>query len=283
MGSERLPPGSGDRSGFVRACCRRLGGGDLQATRVSPRPPAVGTDAPPTDHLGAPRVVLDTADAQRWTRLAEPFGTTAANQDPQGLGPFTFNLRFPGQYFDAETGLHHNGQRDYDPTLGRFVQPDPAGLEGGVDGYGDAMSRPTSFTDPTGELVPIAAACAVNPVCAATAATALRGISLSLSRCASSVACVQRWMRAAHALVASAATWIRVEQRRAADAVALAAAGSGHCPPDDKCEEQAKKDEQMCRMTTMPRTGARARCWASVQERYGAFKAGRPLPPLVMW
>ena len=227
--------------------------------------------------------MLDTADAQRWTRLAEPFGTTAANQDPQGLGPFTFNLRFPGQYFDAETGLHHNGQRDYDPTLGRFVQPDPAGLEGGVDGYGDAMSRPTSFTDPTGELVPIAAACAVNPVCAATAATALRGISLSLSRCASSVACVQRWMRAAHALVASAATWIRVEQRRAADAVALAAAGSGHCPPDDKCEEQAKKDEQMCRMTTMPRTGARARCWASVQERYGAFKAGRPLPPLVMW
>jgi RHS repeat-associated protein len=79
--------------------------------------------------------VLDTANALRWTWLAEPFGTTAANQDPQGLGPFTFNLRLPGQYFDAETGLHHNGQRDYDPTLGRFVQPDPAGLEGGVDGY----------------------------------------------------------------------------------------------------------------------------------------------------
>jgi len=67
------------------------------------------------------------------------------------------------QHFDAETGLHHNGQRDYDPTLGRFVQPDPAGLEGGVDGYGDAMSRPTSFTDPTGELVPVAAAYAVAP------------------------------------------------------------------------------------------------------------------------
>lgn len=79
--------------------------------------------------------MLDTANALRWTWLAEPFGTTAANQDPQGLGPFTFNLRLPGQYFDAETGLHHNGQRDYDPTLGRFVQPDPAGLEGGVDGY----------------------------------------------------------------------------------------------------------------------------------------------------
>jgi hypothetical protein len=66
-----------------------------------------------------------------------------------------------------------------------------------------------------------------------------------------------------------------------------AGAGTGSsaqsCQPDDKCEEQAKKDEQMCRMTTMPRTGARARCWASVQERYGACKAGRPLPPLVTW
>ena len=50
-----------------------------------------------------------------------------------------------------------------------------------------------------------------------------------------------------------------------------------------KREEQAKKDEKMCRMTTMPKTGARARCWASVQDRYGACKAGQPLPPLVMW
>jgi RHS repeat-associated protein len=165
-----------------------------------------------TDHLGAPRVVLDTANALRWTWLAEPFGTTAANQDPQGLGPFTFNLRLPGQYFDAETGLHHNGQRDYDPTLGRFVQPDPAGLEGGVDAYGYAMSRPTSFTDPTGEVVPIAAACLLNPTCAAATATLVYGISQSISRCASNAACVDRWKRVALTISANVAAWIRVEQ-----------------------------------------------------------------------
>ncbi len=63
------------------------------------------------------------------------------------------------------------------------------------------------------------------------------------------------------------------------------AAGQALCPDDDdedKCEKQAQEDEQMCRMATMPGMPARARCWASVQERYGACRAGRPLPPLVI-
>lgn len=51
----------------------------------------------------------------------------------------------------------------------------------------------------------------------------------------------------------------------------------------DKCEKQALRDEQMCRMATLPKTGPRARCWESVSERYGACRSGRPLPPLVMW
>jgi RHS repeat-associated protein len=103
-----------------------------------------------TDHLDTPRALLDTAGNLRWTWLAEPFGNTAPNANPAGLGAVTMNLRHPGQYADAESGLFYNYFRDYDPSLGRYTQSDPIGLAGGINTYAYVGGNPISFVDPEG-------------------------------------------------------------------------------------------------------------------------------------
>nr|WP_306673574.1 RHS repeat-associated core domain-containing protein [Tahibacter caeni] len=57
------------------------------------------------------------------------------------------NLRYPGQYFDAETGLHYNYFRDYEPKIGRYAQADLIGLRGGIDLYGYASGSPLPHYD----------------------------------------------------------------------------------------------------------------------------------------
>ncbi|MFD2454554.1 RHS repeat-associated core domain-containing protein [Ideonella paludis] len=66
----------------------------------------------------------------RWDQ-AEAFGNSPPNENPNALGAFSFNLRFPGQTFDKETGWHYNHHRDYRPGAGRYAQSDPIGLAGG--------------------------------------------------------------------------------------------------------------------------------------------------------
>jgi RHS repeat-associated protein len=65
----------------------------------------------------------------------------------------TENLRFPGQYYDTESGLNYNMMRDYDPTLGRYIQSDPIGLRGGNNLYAYAGSTPLKFIDMYGLVV----------------------------------------------------------------------------------------------------------------------------------
>lgn len=61
-----------------------------------------------------------------------------------------YNLRFPGQYYQAETGLNYNYFRDYDPQVGRYQESDPIGLRGGKNTYTYVADKPIAFTDPLG-------------------------------------------------------------------------------------------------------------------------------------
>jgi RHS repeat-associated protein len=116
-----------------------------------------------TDHLNTPRVVVDRQNRVRWRWLAEPFGTSAPETDPSGLGGFTQNLRFPGQYADAESGLFYNYHRYYAAGGGGYTQSDPIGLAGGINTFAYVSANPLSLADPSG-LAPDVRIC-VNGVC----------------------------------------------------------------------------------------------------------------------
>ena len=94
------------------------------------------------DHLGSPQKMTDSTKAIVWDAVYTPFG-----QVHSITGTATNNQRFPGQYADAETGYSYNYFRDYDPTMGRYVQSDPSGLKGGLNTYGYALTNPTLYTD----------------------------------------------------------------------------------------------------------------------------------------
>jgi RHS repeat-associated protein len=105
------------------------------------------------DHINTPRIITDSNNnvVWRWDN-GEPFGSNVANENPSSQGIFSYNLRFPGQYYDKETNLHYNYFRDYDPSTGRYIESDPIGLDGGVNTYSYTLNNPLSFTDPTGQV-----------------------------------------------------------------------------------------------------------------------------------
>jgi RHS repeat-associated protein len=141
-----------------------------------------------SDHLNTPRK-LSNADGQavwQWgysafgedkpTLARYRFGNTEStpNTGTTGIAEVKFNLRYPGQYADEESGLSYNYFRSYDARTGRYSQPDPIGLEGGWNRFGYVDGNPLGDTDPLG-LTSIAA-CA-NPANAAACAAAGIGIA----------------------------------------------------------------------------------------------------------
>ncbi len=98
-----------------------------------------------TDQLNTPRYITNSSKTVVWQWSSDPFGNTTPT------GSLTYNLRFPGQYYDAETGHNYNYFRDYDPTTGRYIESDPIGLAGGSPStYAYAGGNPFSNFDPLG-------------------------------------------------------------------------------------------------------------------------------------
>ncbi len=108
------------------------------------------------DQIDTPRVITDTNNLMVWRwDQTDPFGATLPDENPTSLGAFTYNLRFPGQVYDQETGKHYNANRDYDPAGGRYIQSDPIGLNGGQwSTYSYVGGNPVSRNDPTGLIWP---------------------------------------------------------------------------------------------------------------------------------
>ena len=135
--------------------------GNLPIATLRPnalQPTLVDTFYVHSDHLATPRKITRVSDnAVLWTWESEAFGNSLDNKNPSGQGAFVYNLRFPGQYYDQETGLHYNWNRYYDPKTGRYPESDPIGLAGGVNTYTYVNNNPLNLVDPTGEIafVPI--------------------------------------------------------------------------------------------------------------------------------
>ncbi|MRD49444.1 hypothetical protein GHT07_19400 [Caenimonas koreensis DSM 17982] len=119
------------------------------------------------DHLGTPRLITDEANKPVWQWPYSAFG----NNTPTGVlqatpnpkqaltnqpvllkasKPIEMNLRFPGQYYDAETGLFYNWNRYYNDKGGRYIQSDLIGLVGGMSRFAYVGSRPLTYIDPDG-------------------------------------------------------------------------------------------------------------------------------------
>jgi len=93
------------------------------------------------DLLGTPELMTDSTNTAVWEAACDAFGEATVHPASTVVN----NFRFPGQYHDAETGLHYNTHRYYDPKTGRYLTPDPIGLAGGINPYvyvgGDPVNR----------------------------------------------------------------------------------------------------------------------------------------------
>jgi RHS repeat-associated protein len=196
------------------------------------------------DQLNRPIKMTDGSKAVVWDAVYLPFGSVLSI-----TGSASNNMRFPGQYFLIESGLHYNWYRHYDPTLGRYVQADPLGLVDGPSVYAYAKLGPAENVDPNGRnaaVFPLLFCLRYPELCVATVIAAVN-------------ACIVTYK---------------------------VIAGKGGGGDDDKqhCEEHYRIDTDTCNGIAR-RRGARAgeACHASATERLAACLSGKSIPPLNTW
>ncbi|MFH1884014.1 MAG: RHS repeat-associated core domain-containing protein, partial [Planctomycetota bacterium] len=101
------------------------------------------------DRLGTPQMLTNSSNTVVWEGIYKPFGEADVNTNSSVKN----NFRFPGQYYDQETGLHYNYHRYYDPSTGRYLTPDPIGLAGGINLFLYADGNPINEVDRLGLIV----------------------------------------------------------------------------------------------------------------------------------
>jgi len=97
------------------------------------------------DHLGTPQELTDHRGQIVWSAHYRAYG----NVLKLDIAEITNPLRFQGQYYDKESGLHYNRHRYYNPNTGRYLTPDPIKLAGGLNSY-QYVPNPTGWVDPLG-------------------------------------------------------------------------------------------------------------------------------------
>jgi RHS repeat-associated protein len=97
------------------------------------------------DHLGTPQILTDETGMVSWKAVYAAFGETEVSIE-MVENPF----RFPGQYYDQETGLHYNWHRYYEPKTGRYLTSDPIGIDGMINLFAYVQNNPINRSDKLG-------------------------------------------------------------------------------------------------------------------------------------
>jgi RHS repeat-associated protein len=131
----------------------------IDADPILPSPQLVGHIT--SDHLHTRRAISNVARTVTWTWApvsgnstsggSNVFGDRGPRRPPAHPSTTCRRPPLPGKHLDAESGLHYNYFRDYEPATGRYVQSDPIGLRGGISTYGYVLQSPLRFVDPSGE------------------------------------------------------------------------------------------------------------------------------------
>ncbi len=225
-----------------------------------------------SDHLNTPRRLSDSQGQAGWQWSYSAFGdekpTTAKyrftnmdlnpNPGATGIAETVFNLRWPGQYYDKESGLLYNYFRSYIPTTGRYSQPDPIGLDGGWNRFGYVSGNPLLFTDPQGlQAVPTPFGPVPLPVIPPPSPGNSGGYDPVSDLFNPNMSRARSW-----------SSWPPFDPSQPGPT-----GGDG-----GKCDKQYARDSAICR--GLPTETIRAQCWKSAADRLAACVAGKNPPDL---
>lgn len=236
---------------------------------------ANGVYAVHVDHLQTPKRLTDATQQSVWQSWHQAFGQAQVNEDVDGNGVgVAFYQRFPGQYYDSETGLHYNWNRFVDPATGRFLTSDAIGLAGGLNTYLYANANPIRYFDPNGESATATWGGLGAAGEGATGAGARGGLgALGPIGAVAGAGLGGYWLGGLFY------PYIAEPLGDAIDNICR----------DESTEEACDKqyyevDIPTCRAISKSRgKAAGARCYADAADRYAECLKGSPLPPLDTW